>query len=114
MKTLIAILITIALLAACVVVVRLTHVRHLEWAMILGTAAWAAIDSSKIGLKNYKSGLPYGPLVLFILIGGFWIVGFPWYLVVRSKIKAGKAILKDNPSSVKSEQTEELPPGTGE
>ena len=63
--------------------------------MVLGTALWAAIDSSNIQLKRYKSGISYGPVVLFIACAMLWIVGFPWYLVMRYKIKQGKAVLKE-------------------
>jgi len=62
---------------------------------VLGTALWVAIDSSKIQLKRYKSGISYGPVVLFIACAMVWIVGFPWYLAMRYKIKTGTAILKD-------------------
>jgi hypothetical protein len=63
--------------------------------MILGTAIWAAIDSSKIKLKCYKSGISYGPVALFFAIALLWLIGFPWYLAMRYKIKTGKAILKN-------------------
>tara|TARA_B100000745_G_C19819580_1_gene270613 strand:- start:53 stop:343 length:291 start_codon:yes stop_codon:yes gene_type:complete len=61
---------------------------------ILLSSIWAGIDSSKIELKKYKSGIAYGPIVLAILCILLWIVAFPWYLVVRAKIKAGSAELK--------------------
>ena len=62
--------------------------------LILLSSIWAGIDSSKIELKKYKSGIAYGPIVLAILCILLWIVAFPWYLVVRAKIKAGSAELK--------------------
>jgi membrane protein YdbS with pleckstrin-like domain len=68
--------------------------------MVLGTALWAAIDSSKIQLKRYKSGISYGPVVLFIAIVFLWIIGFPWYLAMRYKIKTGTAVLKDGATNV--------------
>ena len=58
------------------------------------SSIWAGIDSSKIELKKYKSGISYGPIVITILCLALWIVAFPWYLVVRAKIKDGKAELK--------------------
>lgn len=61
---------------------------------ILLSSIWVGIDSSKIELKKYKSGISYGPIVLTILCLALWIVAFPWYLVVRTKIKDGKAELK--------------------
>jgi hypothetical protein len=95
MKTWIAILFTIGLLAADIVISALIRF-PLTWFMVLGTALWAAIDSKKIQLKRYKSGISYGPVVLFIAIAFLWIVGFPWYLAMRYKIKTGTAILKDD------------------
>ena len=62
--------------------------------MVLGTALWAAIDSSRMQLKKYKSGIPDSPLVLFAACALLWIIGFPWYLSVRYKIKTGTAVLK--------------------
>jgi len=70
--------------------------------MVLGTAIWAAIDSSKIQLKRYKSGISYGPVVLFFGFLFLWIVAFPWYLIVRYKIKTGTATLKDGAPDVAS------------
>ncbi len=63
--------------------------------IVLGTGIWAAIDSSKIKLKRYKSGISYGPVVLFLCFVFLWIVAFPWYLILRYKIKTGTAVLKD-------------------
>lgn len=62
--------------------------------MVVGTAIWAAIDSSRIELRRYKSGIAYGPTILFLGVALLWIVGFPWYLVVRGRIKEGKQALK--------------------
>ena len=63
--------------------------------VVVGTALWAAIDSHAIKLKRYQSGLSYGPIVLFIAVALIWIVGFPWYLIVRHRIKTGRAELKE-------------------
>lgn len=65
------------------------------WFMIVGTALWAALDSHKVQLRRYQSGIAYGPVVLFIAISLLWVVGFPWYLAMRYKIKTGAAVLKD-------------------
>ena len=48
-----------------------------------------------IGLRRYRSGISYGPVVLFIGVAAVWIVGFPWYLVVRDRILRGEATLKE-------------------
>ena len=36
--------------------------------IIILTSIWAGVDSSKIELKKYKSGISYGPFPLFILM----------------------------------------------
>ena len=99
MKTWIAILFTIGLLAACIVTSGLIGF-DLTWIMVLGTALWAAIDSSKLQLKRYKSGISYGTVVLFFACALLWIVGFPWYLAMRYKIKTGTAVLKEGATNV--------------
>jgi hypothetical protein len=70
------------------------------WFIVFATAIWAAIDSSKIQLKRYKSGISYGPVVLFLGFAFLWIVAFPWYLLLRYKIKTGTAVLKDGAANV--------------
>jgi hypothetical protein len=56
---------------------------------IFGTSAWAAIDSAKIELQKYKTRIALHPLILFNAMYILWFVLFPWYLVVRSEIRAG-------------------------
>jgi len=91
------------LIVITVVVSRLMGI-NLMLAMILLTAAWAAVDSQKLQLNLYKTGISYGPVVLFLAIALLWLIGFPWYLVVRDQIKAGTLPLKNPASSP--------PPGT--
>ena len=62
----------------------------LGWFVGLETGIWAAVDSTKIQLKRYKSGISYGPVVIFICFVGLWIVAFPWYLIFRYKIKTAQ------------------------
>jgi len=71
------------------------YVPKIMWLIVIGSAIWSAIDSSRIELHKYKSGVSYNPIILFIGIVGIWIVGFPWYLIVRGKILNGTAVLKD-------------------
>ena len=68
---------------------------YLGYAFYFGSAIWAAIDSYKMQLKRYKSGISYGPLVIFISCLLLWIVAIPWYLWMRHKIESGKAVLKE-------------------
>lgn len=96
MKTWLAIQVAVGLLFVCIVVSALVHF-NVTFFMVLGTSLWAAIDSSKIELRKYKSGISYGPGVLFIACALLWIIGFPWYLAMRYKIKTGTAVLKDEP-----------------
>jgi len=98
-QTWIAILLTIGLLGVCTVIYRLTGF-DISWIMVLGTALWAAIDSSKIHLKRYESGISYGPVVVFVGFVFLWFIAFPWYLIVRHKIKTGAAVLKDGATNV--------------
>jgi hypothetical protein len=89
----IPILLAIWIPMACVVIGTLINFNVIPF-LVFGTAFWAAIDSSKIRLKDYKTGISYGPVVIFLCFAFLWIVAFPWYLIVRHKIKAGTAILK--------------------
>ena len=88
-----ALTIAVALLTLTVLLNAFVHF-NLVWILVLGTTAWAAIDSAKLDLKKYKTGIAYGPVVLFIAVALAWIIGFPWYLVVRHQIKAGTLPLK--------------------
>ena len=96
MNVLIAVGISAALLAATIALSAAFHFPF-DWLMILGTALWAAIDSARIELKKYKSGISYGPVALFFGVALLWVVGFPWYLVMRRKIRLGQAELKAEP-----------------
>lgn len=90
MKTWQAILLTGCIIIACIF---LPHI--ILFLMVIGTSIWSAVDSSKIGLSKYKSGISLEPVVLFVGIAMLWVVGFPWYLSMRYKIKNGLAQLKD-------------------
>jgi hypothetical protein len=99
MKTWISILFTLGLLFVCTVISALSDF-NIIWTMMLGTVFWAVSDSSKIQLKRYKSGISYEPVALFFAIALLWIIGFPWYLSIRYKIKTGTAVLKDECKSI--------------
>jgi len=94
MKPWLAILVTVGLLAVCLALSTVVHM-DLIWPMVLATSLWAAIDSRKLQLRRYQSGISYGPSVIFIACALLWIVGFPWYLIMRHKIKTGTAVLKE-------------------
>jgi hypothetical protein len=57
---------------------------------VFGTSIWAAIDSFNLGLQAYRTRIAFHPIILFNLMFLFWVPLFPWYLVVRARIIAGK------------------------
>jgi hypothetical protein len=57
--------------------------------LIFASATWAAWDSVRIRIRDYRSGVSLSPVVLWFGIALFWIVGFPWYLTVRYHIARG-------------------------
>jgi len=67
---------------------------------VMGSAIWAGFDSKKLQLIRYKSGISYGPWSIWAGCLMLWPVAFPWYLVIRYKIKAGTAVLKDQSAPV--------------
>ncbi len=98
MKVWLAIPLTIALIVLSVIASTYAHF-SVVMPMVLATSLWVAFDSSKLQLSRYKSGISYGPVALFVACALLWIVGFPWYLVMRDKIKSGTAVLKDAPQA---------------
>lgn len=58
--------------------------------VVLGTSLWIAFDSSRIEIRQYSTRLSGHPVALFFGAYILWIGVFPWYLVVRSKIRAGQ------------------------
>ena len=98
MKPVQAILLTIAIfLLTSLVAVRIGGKQvPLIYFAVLGTAVWAAMDSKKIALERYRSGISYRPVVFLLL----WIVAFPWYLIVRYRIKTGTAVLNEERTAV--------------
>ena len=93
MKTWVAILSTVGLLLVCGLLVAVTEI-NLYVPMIVGTSVWAGVDSARLRLNRYQSGISYSPVVLGVLCSMFWIVGFPWYLSMRHKILTGTARLR--------------------
>jgi len=65
--------------------------------MVIGTSLWAAFDSSSIRLRDYKTRLASHPVVLMFSLWLLWIVVFPAYLVVRSRILAGQLERRERP-----------------
>jgi hypothetical protein len=102
MKLYNAILLTLCLYLGGIVISWQIH-HNLVIYIVIVTTLWAAVDSSKLKLKRYRSGV--GPAAFFCLCLMLWIVGFPWYLQMRHKILTGKAELKTNdPRCVRCEE----------
>ncbi|MYM98191.1 hypothetical protein [Duganella vulcania] len=95
MKPWLAILFAIGLILFCMVATAFSGYNIVAF-MIIVTSLWAAIDSSKMELQKYRSGISYKPAILFFAIAFLWILGFPWYLIVRYRIRNGTATLKND------------------
>jgi hypothetical protein len=80
------------------------------WLLILGTAAWAAWDSTRIHIRDYKTTMASHPVVLFSGIVLLWGVFFPWYLAVRYHITHGTQPRKQ---SIQPVGTSSVPSGAG-
>jgi hypothetical protein len=53
----------------------------------LASIIWAALDSRRVRLWRYHTGISGGPVTIFILLLVLgWPVVFPWYLGMRMKI----------------------------
>lgn len=65
--------------------------------LVLGTSAWVAIDANTHKLAYYKNGLG-GPTSACLCTLLLWIIGFPWYLAIRSRIRAGVATVNSSTS----------------
>ena len=68
--------------------------------IVVGTSSiWAAWDSSRIGLRRYKSQMANGPVVVLFMCVVFWLLCLPWYLIIRQGIKRGLVPIKPSASS---------------
>lgn len=65
------------------------------WVMVIITSLWVAFDSRKIDIQKYNTNLAHHYAALFFMCLLVWIVAFPWYLIVRDKIKKGEMPLHD-------------------
>jgi hypothetical protein len=64
--------------------------------VVLGTSIWVAFDAGKHQLAEYQNeiGGPLGACLGSLLL---WIIVFPWYLAIRSRIRAGVLPVKSTP-----------------
>ena len=63
--------------------------------IIFATSIWSAVDSARMELREYKTRIALHPLILFNAMYLLWFVLFPWYLVIRSRIRAGTLSRRD-------------------
>lgn len=68
------------------------------WVLLAGSAVWAAWDARSVQPWRYQTGLAYRPIVILMGVLLLWLVVFPWYLVVRGRIRAGTLTQKPDPS----------------
>jgi hypothetical protein len=97
MKTKIMVFVLIGLVVVIPSIISLFSVTvadYLGYSIYFASSLWVAIDSSKMQLKRYKSGISYGPATLFIGCILLWLVAVPWYLWMRYQIESGRAVLK--------------------
>ena len=59
------------------------------------TAGVAAFDSMHIDLRRYKTGLSYGPAVLFMVSALVWPFVIIWYFIIRVRIARGTMPLRE-------------------
>ena len=59
--------------------------------LIFVSSLWAALDAETIQARNYQTGLPRHQIGLFLVVLMVWVIGFPWYPVVRWQILEGRA-----------------------
>lgn len=86
-----AILITIGVLIGMIVGVPVVG-SYFPFLVVGATAIWATVETSRLRLGKYKSGV--NPFFMFIGSCLLWIVVFPLFLVMQSKVKNGVAELK--------------------
>ncbi len=92
-----AIFITLALFTLSVQISFATE-KNASFVIVFGSAMWAAFDSAALGLQRYKTRLAVSPAFVFLGLSLLWIIGFPTYLMLRQRIRAGEVELKKPPS----------------
>ena len=61
--------------------------KALALVVIATTTGWAHRDAKRLNLTHYKTHFPVNSVAAFVFF--LWVIAFPWYLVVRSKIRVG-------------------------
>jgi len=59
-------------------------------ALLITSAGWAGFDSVRLRFRQHRHCEAFHPVVLTGVIGScLWPVTFPWYLLMRRRIRAG-------------------------
>ena len=59
-------------------------------ALVITSAGWAGFDSMHLRFRQHRHCEAFHPVVLTWVMGSlFWPVTFPWYLLMRRRIRAG-------------------------
>jgi hypothetical protein len=64
----------------------------LPWtpALLIASAGWAGFDSARLRFRQHRHCEAFHPVMLTAVIGScLWPVTFPWYLLMRRRIRAG-------------------------
>jgi len=86
-----AVMIALAVLTPCLLVGKFASVsaaKTLYAICVLVTSTWAFADARRLKFREHKSLLMGHPFTLFTTCVWLWVIIFPAYLVVRSKIQA--------------------------
>lgn len=112
-KPIITTLVLLMLFAIITAVTMASDPIEKQWIMIgcliAASIIWAVIDAILYRLFDYKTTLASNAFVLCLVLCGFWIIFFPWYLSVRGRIKRG-TIQRRNSASPANTLGLERPP----
>lgn len=67
---------------------------YLSLVISLGIVIWATIEASSLQFRKYRLGGPAGGVSTFFSCLLLWIIGFPWFLVNRYRVRNHRAELK--------------------
>ena len=91
-------IITLVVTAALLVLTGLLQMTlgfYAGFALVGASSIWAAWDSRRIGVQRYRSQMSNEPVIVLFMCVVFWILAFPWYLVIRQGIRRGLVPLKE-------------------
>ncbi|HVP59608.1 MAG TPA: hypothetical protein VMT11_03570 [Myxococcaceae bacterium] len=60
--------------------------------MVIASSGWAAFDSMRLRFRHHRDCEAYHPLIVYLLVGQLWPVTFPYYLLLRRRIRRGTLV----------------------